>query len=49
MQGSGGSNFSQPSSEFSIEEDQENARRETEKQALRQLDKAKVGHLGSMT
>lgn len=42
LQGSADSNYSQPSSELSLDEDKEALRREKEAQALSQLDKARV-------
>lgn len=39
------SNFSQPSSDLSLDEEREVLRRETEKQALAQLEKARVRFL----
>jgi hypothetical protein len=42
FQGSADSNYSQPSSELSLDEDKEALRREKEAQALSQLDKARV-------
>lgn len=42
FQGSADSNYSQPSSELSLDEDKEASRREKESQALVQLDKARV-------
>ncbi|XP_076285062.1 calcium channel protein beta subunit isoform X9 [Lasioglossum baleicum] len=41
-QGSADSNYSQPSSDLSLDEEKENLRREKEKQALSQLDKARA-------
>ncbi|XP_076644218.1 calcium channel protein beta subunit isoform X8 [Halictus rubicundus] len=41
-QGSADSNYSQPSSDLSLDEERENLRREKEKQALSQLDKARA-------
>lgn len=43
LQGSADSNFSQPSSDLSLDEEKESLRREKEKQALLQLEKARVG------
>ncbi|MPC16200.1 Voltage-dependent L-type calcium channel subunit beta-1 [Portunus trituberculatus] len=47
VQGSADSNYSQPSSDLSLDEERENLRRETERQALSQLEKARAarGHL----
>lgn len=41
-QGSADSNYSQPSSDLSLDEEKESLRREKERQALSQLDKARV-------
>ncbi|XP_069939455.1 uncharacterized protein Ca-beta isoform X2 [Cherax quadricarinatus] len=41
IEGSADSNYSQPSSDLSLDEERENLRRETERQALSQLDKAR--------
>jgi len=43
FQGSQDSNYSQPSSDLSPDEEGDALRRETAKQALAQLDKARVG------
>ncbi|XP_045609771.2 uncharacterized protein [Procambarus clarkii] len=45
VEGSADSNYSQPSSDLSLDEERENLRRETERQALSQLDKARGGPL----
>lgn len=45
FQGSADSNYSQPSSELSLDEDKEALRREKEAQALSQLDKARVSSM----
>jgi Voltage gated calcium channel subunit beta domain 4Aa N terminal len=42
FQGSADSNYSQPSSDLSLDEEKESLRREKERQALGQLDKARV-------
>lgn len=42
LQGSADSNYSQPSSDLSLDEEKESLRREKEKQALNQLEKARV-------
>lgn len=42
LQGSADSNFSHHSSELSLDEDKEAVRRETERHALAQLEKARV-------
>nr|XP_053628580.1 voltage-dependent L-type calcium channel subunit beta-2-like [Cherax quadricarinatus] len=42
LTGSADSNYSQPSSDLSLDEERENLRRETERQALSQLDKART-------
>lgn len=43
LQGSADSNYSQPSSDLSLDEEKESLRREKERQALTQLEKARVG------
>jgi len=45
FQGSADSNYSQPSSDLSLDEEKESLRREKERQALSQLDKARVSVL----
>lgn len=45
-QGSADSNYSQPSSDLSLDEEKESLRREKERQALGQLEKARVSWMG---
>jgi voltage-dependent calcium channel beta-2 len=53
LQGSADSNYSQPSSDLSLDEEKETLRREKERQALNQLEKARVSRplvaLGKVT
>ncbi|XP_063860238.1 voltage-dependent L-type calcium channel subunit beta-2-like isoform X4 [Scylla paramamosain] len=46
-EGSADSNYSQPSSDLSLDEERENLRRETERQALSQLEKARSSRRGA--
>lgn len=48
-QGSADSNYSQPSSDLSLDDEREALRRETERLALAQLDKARVQRVQSAT
>ena len=48
FQGSADSNYSQPSSDLSLDDEREALRRETERLALAQLEKARVSFLGSL-
>lgn len=45
LQGSADSNYSQPSSDLSLDEEKESLRREKERQALTQLEKARVSFI----
>ncbi|KAM7354340.1 calcium channel protein beta subunit isoform 13-T13 [Cochliomyia hominivorax] len=47
--GSADSNYSQPSSDLSLDEEKESLRRDKERQALSQLDKARVSNLNIQT
>nr|CAD7441375.1 unnamed protein product [Timema bartmani] len=44
LKGSADSNYSQPSSDLSLDEEKETLRREKERQALSQLEKARVSY-----